>query len=586
MSAFEHLKPSFWDEKPGGGPTGNLFNYRRIWQLAVLVTIVVTLGPLLTMAVIDYNISKDAAESETILRVTRLVSNTKRVVASFLEERQAAVGFVARDNTFAELSDPRRLAAILDNLKESLGGFVDLGVIDQQGRQVAYVGPFPLAGRDYSRQEWYRQALAEGSYVSDVFRGFRDEPHLIVALRRDLPDGRSFLLRATLDTARFVSLVSDLEMAARGEAFLINQQGVLQTPSKLYGNMLTEAPFEVPEYDVHTRVIHGEAIGAPGMVVGYAYILDSPFILMISKSEDELMSAWYETRLDLLGFLIGSIWIILLAILGVSTYLVDKIYVADRKRAAALHHAEHAGKMASIGRLAAGVAHEINNPLAIINEKAGLIRDLFIYRKEYSADPRLMALVDSIINSVQRCGTITKRLLSFARHMDVSLEPVDVRKVVEEVLGFLYKEAEYRSIEVRLQGGEGLPPIVSDRGKLQQIFLNLINNSFQAMSDGGHLTITITPDTRDGLAASVSDDGCGIPEEDQKRIFEPFFTTKKTKGGTGLGLSITYSLVQELGGRVDLQSKVGVGTTFTVYLPAEAPAQSKFKGDSDARTAG
>lgn len=583
MSILGKLKPSFWDEQPGKGPGENLFNYRRIWQLAVLITFMVTLGPLLIMAVIDYRLSEDASESEIMLRVTRLVSNTKRTVSAFLEEREAAVRFVTKDNTYEELAKPARLAQVLDALKDSFGGFVDLGVLDAGGRQVAYVGPHALSGRDYSQQASYKEAVSKGRYVSDVFRGFRDEPHLVVTVRRDLPDGSFFVLRATLDTGRFVNLLKDLELAAHGEAFLINHAGVLQTPSTLYGAMLARVPFEVPQYEKHTTVIPGETVGAPGMVVGYAYIPDSPFILVISKSRSELMSAWYETRLDMAGFLAGSIWIMLLAILGVSTYLVDKIFEADRRRAAALHHAEHASRMASIGRLAAGVAHEINNPLAIINEKAGLIKDLFTFRKEYQSDPRLMALMDSIIASVQRCGTITKRLLSFARHLDVKLAPVSVRKVVEEVLGFLHKEAEYRSIEVKLQGGEDLPDIVSDRGKLQQVFLNLINNAFQAMSDCGHLAIALSPEPDGGISVAVSDDGCGISEDDQKRIFEPFYTTRKNKGGTGLGLSITYSLVQELGGRVDLTSKVGHGTTFTVRLPAEAPP--KQKGECDAGSA-
>jgi signal transduction histidine kinase len=583
MGIFDSLKPTFWDKKTGKGLGENLFNYRRMWQLAMLITSVVTLGPLLTMAVIDYRLSEEASESETMLRVTRLVSNTKRVVSAFLEEREAAVQFVTRDNSYEELADPARLGQVLGALKESFGGFVDLGVLDASGKQVAYVGPHALVGRDYSQQASFKEVLSKGRYVSDVFRGFRDDPHLVVTVRRDLPDGRFFVLRATLDTSRFMSLTTGLELAAHGEAFLINREGVLQTPSTLYGAVLTKVPFEVPQYQKYTTVIPGETVGAPDMLVGYAYIPDSPFILVISKSRSELMSAWYETRLDMVGFLVGSIWIMLLTILGVSTYLVSKIQEADRKRVAALHHIEHADKMASIGRLAAGVAHEINNPLAIINEKAGLIKDLFTYRQEYQSDPSLMKHMDSIIASVQRCGTITKRLLSFARHLDVSLQPVSVRKVLEEVLGFLHKEAEYRSIEVKLQGGENVPDVVSDRGQLQQIFLNLINNAFQAMNDGGHLAVAINPEPDGGLSVAVSDDGCGISETDQKRIFEPFYTTKASKGGTGLGLSITYSLVQELGGRVDLVSKVGHGTTFIVRLPAEAPP--KQKGERDAGSA-
>jgi signal transduction histidine kinase len=114
---------------------------------------------------------------------------------------------------------------------------------------------------------------------------------------------------------------------------------------------------------------------------------------------------------------------------------------------------------------------------------------------------------------------------------------------------------------------EKLPPFISDRGKLQQIFLNLVNNAFQAMNDGGHLSITARETACDQLVFTVEDDGCGIPESDIKRIFDPFFSTKKRSGGTGLGLSITYGLVQELGGSMTVESEVGKGTIFTIVMP-------------------
>jgi signal transduction histidine kinase len=124
---------------------------------------------------------------------------------------------------------------------------------------------------------------------------------------------------------------------------------------------------------------------------------------------------------------------------------------------------------------------------------------------------------------------------------------------------------------------ENLPEFTSDRGKLQQIFLNLVNNAFQAMSDGGHLRITARQGEGDTLVFAVGDDGCGIPEADRKRIFEPFFSTKKKTGGTGLGLSITYGLVQELGGSMAVESEVGRGTTFTITMPLNAPSPEARK---------
>jgi signal transduction histidine kinase len=288
---------------------------------------------------------------------------------------------------------------------------------------------------------------------------------------------------------------------------------------------------------------------------------------MIVKQTEQVMQSWYKTRIDFISFLVISVAVILAVILAVGTYLVNSVYLTDRKRLMTLHQIEYASKLASIGRLAAGVAHEINNPLAIINEKAGLIRDIFQLKKMQENDPRLMKEVDSIISSVERCGTITKRLLNFARHMDVRIQDIELKELIEEVLGFLGKEAEYRCIDVTVQIPEDMPTLRTDRGKLQQIFLNIINNAFSAMEDGGQLTITAVREELDIISVAIKDTGCGISQTDLKQIYDPFFSTKKSKGGTGLGLSITYGLVREIGGRIDVQSQVDVGTSFILKLP-------------------
>jgi signal transduction histidine kinase len=462
----------------------------------------------------------------------------------------------------------------LDALQKAFTGFADLGVIDASGRQRTYVGPFELTGKDYSDQEWFEEVLARGVYISDVFLGYRQLPHLVIAVKHNLPDGSFYVLRATVDTKRFNDLLSGLEVDGGGDAFIVNQQGTIQTPTRWHGKVLEKMSLPVPDYSPATRVLQYQSVGGEPLVVGYAYIAESPFILMIVKHWDELMKPWYKTRKELFGFLAASITVVLLVILGVATYLVNKLHDTDEERVTTLHHMEYSERMASIGRLAAGVAHEINNPLAIINEKAGLIHDMFILKEQYAGDQKLIGLVESVQSSVERCGAVTRRLLSFARHMDVDIRPVKFKELIEEVLGFLGKEAEYRSIKVDVEVRE-IATIESDRGKLQQILLNLVNNAFAAMADGGHLAIKVYQESAKFISVEVADNGCGIPEVDLKRIFEPFFSTKKTKGGTGLGLSITYGLVREIGGDIRVESTVGKGTTFTVMLPLEAKQRKR-----------
>jgi len=352
-----------------------------------------------------------------------------------------------------------------------------------------------------------------------------------------------------------------------GDAFMINHEGTLQTISRYYGNVLSTLPLSVPKFSDTSQVYEGENIMGHKLVIGYRFIDDSPFILMIVKNKRALMKSWLQTRLKLIAFLIGSITVILTVILWTSGYMMKKIKVADEKRLMTLHQVEYSNKMATIGRLSANVAHEINNPLAIINEKAGLIKDLFVFKGEYAKDEKLMGLVTAILSSVKRAGAITKRLLTFARKFESSLEKINPGKLLEEVLGFFQREAEHRDISLNLNISEDTPEIESDIGRLQQLFVNIINNAFAAIDDGGRIDVSVGLENQNQIFILFSDNGCGISKQDIHRIFEPFFSTKTGSGGTGLGLSITYNLIQEIGGAISVDSELRKGTTFKVTLP-------------------
>ncbi len=585
MNIPAKLRPQFWEYRgESSGPFIQLVNFRRLWHLAVLSTSLVAMVPLVALVLVDSNVTRQTAESTIVQTTAQTTANTWRSLSHFLEERRNVLKLLISDNSFEELARPGRLEDLLAGLKENVGGFNDIGLIDRHGRQVAYVGPHDLLGVDYSREAWFAEVVRGGIYVSEVYLGLRNVPHLVIAVCTMSPDTGFHVLRATIDTDRFNRQLDLLELDKYGDAFLVNQAGVLQTPSRRHGAVFSRLAIPVPQSTDRTSIYVHDKGAAGAWVIGHVHIADSPFVLMIVKQMDELMRPWQLRRTLLVAFVGLSIVLILLVTLAMATTLVNRIFVADRERMAGLKLVQHSDKLASIGRLAAGVAHEINNPLAIVNEKAGLLKDLFTFRKEYAGDQRVLGLADSIIASVERCGAITKRLLSFARHLDVQVQELRLRDVVEDVLGFLRKEAEYRSISVRVDLPDDLPVIETDRGKLQQVLLNIVNNAFQAMGDGGHLHIEATP-RQDMVALSVRDDGCGIAPEDVQRIFEPFFSTKTTSGGTGLGLSITYGLVQELQGRLEVTSELGKGSCFTMFLP-RILKDKQTQGEGNAVAAG
>ncbi len=570
ISDWKILKLKFWNYRDvAAGGREQPFNFRRMWRLTVLLTAGVALVPLIAIIIVDYQMTQRSIESENLMRTARLVSNTHRSISFFFTQRKAALDFVAQEYSFETLNEPGMLQNILKNLKISFGGITDIDLFGPQGNQRNYVGPYELLGKNYSDQHWYQEVCKRGAYISDVFLGFRKVPHIVIAIKRTLPNGLFFILRTTLDTSVFEGFLTGLELGGKSDIFMINREGILQTSSLYYGKIFEKSSLFVPGYARRTRVLKKDDPRTGQIIIGYRYIPETPFILMLVQNRRELLKTWYKTRMELILFLTVSVILIVGVVIWMATYLVNKIFQADQARVATLHQVEYSNKMASIGRLAAGVAHEVNNPLAIINEKAGLIKDLITFSKKYEGDEKLHQLVDSILASVQRAGAITKRLLSFSRYPDISLQPIELKQLIEEVLTFFEKEAQYRSILISLDAAEDMPVIKSDRGKLQEIFLNLFNNACLAMEYGGHLDIRIRVKDENSILVTVTDDGCGMPREDLERIFEPFFSTRTDRGGTGLGLSLTANFLRKLGGDISVESDPGKGTTFTVTLPVK-----------------
>jgi len=576
ISVFSRLKPRFWDHEDAiGGPYKHHFDFRRIWKRAVLVTATVALVPLIIWALAGYRLNLDTTESELVLRTSQLVSNSWRSVSLFISERRSVLDFIAHDHTFETLNNKVRLAAILDNLNKRFGGFTDLGVIDSSGLQQTYVGPHQLGGLGYNNELWFSQVLRHGVYISDLVRGYRKEPHLDFAVKRDLPDGSFFVLRAALEAQKFNELIAQFEVGKKTDAFVINREGVLQTPSRYYGSVLEKIQIRIPDFSPKAQVFESKNDKNERMVIGYAYIPETPFILMIIKQKGELIQPWYKTGWAFTGILATSILMILLVTLAVASHLVDQIHQADQERVDTLHQVEYTNKMVSLGRLASGVAHEINNPLAIINQKAGHIRDIFTLTEAYKKDPKLISLVDSVLSTVHRCADVTKGLLDFARHLNVSIQTINLQEIINEVKSVLTKEAEVRCITVDVDLSENIPPFESDRGKLEQVFFNLFNNAIAVMNDGGHLEIKAEREDTDFVSITFSNNGPGIPEADLKHVFEPFFYSRTGESGTGLGLAVTYALVQEMGGRISVQSEPGTGTRFNIRLPLKMPRKDQ-----------
>ena len=257
--------------------------------------------------------------------------------------------------------------------------------------------------------------------------------------------------------------------------------------------------------------------------------------------------------------------------------LYQNLFETHQKLKASQAQLVQSGKMAAVGQLAAGVAHEVNNPLQIILSRVQLL----VMR--YREDERLTRDLHLIESNVKRISRIIRSLLDFARHNsgEEDWKPIDLVYLVTQTSNLMQHLMEKAGIEVRIVAKDAhSPQIYGNVGEIEQIFLNLLINAQQAMPNGGEINIELSTND-ENTTAIVQDTGEGIPEDNLTRIFDPFFTTREESGGTGLGLSIIYGIVEQHNGEISVQSIIGEGTTFTLRFPI-APSEKQGEPPANA----
>ncbi len=355
------------------------------------------------------------------------------------------------------------------------------------------------------------------------------------------------------------------------DSFIVDVKGQLQDPSTSFAPKEIQFPMDllIPG-DEQKTFAEKKPWGVGVTLYGITSLDHTPWFLILVKDGPMDKGEWMNFQLTLLVIFILCFSAGMFIIFQLVNILTSRIRESDANRMGLLSDAEHSNKLVSIGRLAAGVAHEINNPLAVIDQKAGLIEDLIDMSSEFPHKEKVDRSIVGIHDAVQRCKIITLRLLNFARKMDTRIEHIDLNDLLYEVICFLEKEAIHHQIQLDLQFDRELPQIESDRGQLQQIFLNILNNAIDAVVNDGVITICSSRVDEDRIMVSVKDTGSGMDPETLKHIFDPFFTTKETGKGTGLGLSITYSLVKRLRGDILAENNDNKGMCFTVTLPVRS----------------
>lgn len=524
----------------------------------------------------------------------RVASHQQRINA-FLEETLGAVKFIADSSSYKDLAQDEYLQRKLRDLQRAYPDvFVDLGVVNAAGMQVSYAGELKLLDANYSDNAWFRDAMRQPSYLSDVFLGLRGKPHFIICIRHT-NSGSDWLLRGTVNFAAFSALVDKLEIGKTGSALIVSNQGRLQSQPRIelirnLRSTVAIAPWAgskgvggtallgLPAADTKIFSIASDEVTGTVESEGKS----SLFILMPLKSGewtlvfqqdwDDALSEVNHARIVALTIFFCGCLAVLVVTFFIARGVVGRIEKADLEKEQLHEQVTEARKLASIGELAAGVAHEINNPVAIMVEHAGWMQDLLEEEelRECKNYEEFRHSLQQICRQGARCKDITRKLLSFARKTEPAQESVQLNDILTEILSAYEGSSKFNDITVVRKLDRNLPCIQASGAEMNEVFMNLIDNAIDAMSGmGGKLEVS-SKVAGNEIVVDIADTGKGIPEAVMERIFDPFFTTKPVGMGTGLGLSISYGIIKKLGGRLTVDSVAGRGTTFRVHFQQPA----------------
>ena len=315
------------------------------------------------------------------------------------------------------------------------------------------------------------------------------------------------------------------------------------------------------------------------MLAAYTWLKEVPWCLVMLQPQEIAFEEMYAIRntmifgaaLLVLGIM-SFIWLIV-------NILVNKAQAIERERRELRSQLYHANKLVSVGELAGGVAHEINNPLAIIEAEAGIIKDMLDPAMGFDASPdAIRKELDEIDKAVRRAKGVTQKILSFVRKTEPKLVESNVNLLLDEAVSGV-KDQQFRVSGINLvkEYDENLPKIYVDPDLMRQVFLNLLNNASDAVGEGDTITLKTTAG-ENCVKITIADTGTGMAQDQIEKIFMPFYTTKEVGKGTGLGLLICLNIIEGFGGRIEVQSTPGEGSAFTMVLPLPGRSLEK-KGD-------
>ncbi len=566
-------------------PTGKY--YRSLMKNMLIIGFFLPFLPMILVCGIIYWQFHSAYQKNVQIQIKEAVISSQKNIDNYLKERIGNLLSVAESFNLEESRSTNSLEMIHRKLQRYYGDvFTNLGLVNGQGLQIAYTGP----DNAYLQNDSRIKLLNGGGRILSLTPDRQGEVHLIVAVRI-IRHEKTWTLWSSINRRSFGRVVDDsgigsfiiLDKDVKNAIRAIGVSGKAKSPTVDFSDISKIIPDDFEPDNI--AVIEPSNNSGEKSIWGATLLSNNDWVLLYKREAKEAFADLKTTRKVILVTIFTAGFLIAANAFRLSKKTVYSIRQADKKKQKMNENMFQTGKLASIGELAAGIAHEINNPVAVMIEEAGWIYDL-LDEEEFHESKNLSEFkraLNQIRTQGRRCKDITRKLLSFARKTDFGINKIRLHELIEDIVAITGKRAEYNHVVITTDVRKDLPELYVPETELQQVILNLINNALDSMEETGGVLSLSARMTEGGIMIDVSDNGPGIAQENLLRIFDPFFTTKPVGKGTGLGLSICYGIVRKMGGEITVDSSKAKGTAFHIKipLPPRAPSNSALPGIQD-----
>lgn len=542
------------------------FNHlKRFIQMGLLIAYLIPISILILYFDGKFSSTVDESARMQLAAVTKSQRNS---VDLFMQKLIVNIFNLFHLKDFSLEPGPEEMHYYLNNLIQANDAFVDVGFFNPEGIQIGYAGPYPhLLNRDYSQESWYIELTTQPhSYIiSDLYLGIRRIPHFTIAVKQFI-DGQYYVIRTSVEPFKLNDFLETESYGKKVTGYITNREGHYQAVDSSFGELLEPAIYIPPEKkssDVIITNFHDQSV-----LLAYTCLREVPWCLVMWQPMALAKEEMQAIRKSVLLGTAVMVLVLMLMVWQLANRFISWAGSLEHDRAELKTQLYHTHKLSAVGQLAGGVAHEINNPLAIISSEAGLIRDMLDASLGMKCTPKdIIKELDEIDTAVYRAKNITRKILSFVRKTDPKLAPCNLNDLLDDVIsGVKKQEFAVSNITLQRDYDPNIPNLMLDSDMMRQVFFNLINNAGDALPEGGVITLK-TRLEGNWVNITVADDGIGMDQEQVQRIFMPFYTTKDVGKGTGLGLAISLSIVEGFGGHIEVESTPGAGTTFKVWLP-------------------